>query len=119
MMILHGVRRLIPYLGVCSANDPKKVGYITPAPMLDLTTSLWGYFKVLSRVRPLEPQSQSNSGATLQHCYARQSHPYDWTTPFMGLSPPLWDSQIEENNQQAHDGDEHGDGKDKSIHLVS
>ena len=39
MMILQGVQRQKPYVGVCYANDPQKGGYTTPAPALDLTTS--------------------------------------------------------------------------------
>ena len=42
MMILQGVRRQKPYIGVCYANDPKKGGYTTLAPALDLTPSLRG-----------------------------------------------------------------------------
>ena len=42
MMILQGVRRQKPYIGVCYANNPKKGGYTTLAPALDLTTSLRG-----------------------------------------------------------------------------
>ena len=42
LMILHGVRRLIPYLGVCHANEPKKWEYTTPVLELYLTTSLRG-----------------------------------------------------------------------------
>ena len=44
IMILQGVRHPISCLGVCYANDPKKGGYMTPAPALDLTTSLRGDF---------------------------------------------------------------------------
>ena len=40
MMILQGVKHWKPYIGVCYANDPKKGGYTTLAPALDLTTSL-------------------------------------------------------------------------------
>ena len=43
-MILQGVGHQISCLGVCYANDPKKQGYMTPAPALDLTTSLRGDF---------------------------------------------------------------------------
>ena len=43
-MMLQGVIRQKPYLGVCYVNDPKKGGYTTPAPVLDLTTSLRGDF---------------------------------------------------------------------------
>ena len=39
-MILQKVGHQISCLGVCYANDPKKGGYMTPAPALDLTTSL-------------------------------------------------------------------------------
>ena len=42
IMILQGVGHEISCLGVCYANDPKKGGYMTPAPALDLTTSLRG-----------------------------------------------------------------------------
>ena len=42
IMILQGVRHPISCLGVCYANDPKKGGYTTPVPALDLTTSLRG-----------------------------------------------------------------------------
>ena len=42
VMILQGVRRQKPCLGVCYTNDPKKGGYTTPVPALDLTTSLRG-----------------------------------------------------------------------------
>ena len=42
IMILQGVGHQISCLGVCYANDPKKGGYTTPAPALDLTTSLRG-----------------------------------------------------------------------------
>ena len=42
IMILQGVGHPISCLGVCYANDPKKGGYTTPAPALDLTTSLRG-----------------------------------------------------------------------------
>ena len=44
IMILQGVGHQISCLGVCYANDPKKGGYTTPAPALDLTTSLRGDF---------------------------------------------------------------------------
>ena len=40
MMILQGVRRYKPYIGVCYANNPKKRGCMPLAPALDLTTSL-------------------------------------------------------------------------------
>ena len=41
MMILQGVRRQKPYIGVCYANGPKRGGgYTTLAPAFDLTTSL-------------------------------------------------------------------------------
>ena len=43
-MILQGVGHPISCLGVCYANDPQKGGYTTPAPALDLTTSLRGDF---------------------------------------------------------------------------
>ena len=46
-MILHGVKRQKPYIGVCYANGPQKGGgggYTTLAPALDLTTSLRGDF---------------------------------------------------------------------------
>ena len=46
IMILQGVGHPISCLGVCYANDPKKGGYMTPAPALDLTTSLRGDFGV-------------------------------------------------------------------------
>ena len=36
-------KRLV-FRNVCYANDPKKGGYMTPAPALDLTTSLRGDF---------------------------------------------------------------------------
>ena len=42
IMILQGVGHPISCLGVCYVNDPKKGGYMTPAPALDLTTSLRG-----------------------------------------------------------------------------
>ena len=42
IMILQGVGHPISCLGVCYANDPQKGGYMTPAPALDLTTSLRG-----------------------------------------------------------------------------
>ena len=45
IMILQGVGHQISCLGVCYANDPKKGGYTTPAPALDLTTSLQGDLK--------------------------------------------------------------------------
>ena len=38
MMILQGVRRQKPYVGVCYANGPKRGGLTTPAPTLDATT---------------------------------------------------------------------------------
>ena len=44
MMILQRVRRQKPYTGVCYTKDPKKGGYTTLAPALDLTTSLRGDF---------------------------------------------------------------------------
>ena len=44
-MILQGVGHQISCLGVCYANDPQKRGYTTPAPALDLTTSLRGDFE--------------------------------------------------------------------------
>ena len=46
IMILQGVGHPISCLGVCYANDPKKGGYMTPAPALDLTTSLRGDLSV-------------------------------------------------------------------------
>ena len=48
IMILQGVGHPISCLGVCYANDPKKGGYMTPAPALDLTTSLRGDFLSVS-----------------------------------------------------------------------
>ena len=42
IMILQGVGHQISCHGVCYVNDPKKGGYTTPAPALDLTTSLRG-----------------------------------------------------------------------------
>ena len=42
IMILQRVGHPISCLGVCYANDPQKGGYMTPAPALDLTTSLRG-----------------------------------------------------------------------------
>ena len=48
MMILQGVRRQKPYIGVCYANDPQKRGYMTLALALDLPTSLRGDFTVLT-----------------------------------------------------------------------
>ena len=42
MMILQGVRRQNPYIGVCYAKEPKKGGYTMLAPALDLSTSLQG-----------------------------------------------------------------------------
>ena len=44
MTILQGVRCLIPYLGVCYANDPEGEGGMAPTPPLDLTT----LFEVIS-----------------------------------------------------------------------
>ena len=49
IMILQGVGHPISCLGVCYANDPKKGGYMTPAPVLDLTTSLRGDFRIIFR----------------------------------------------------------------------
>ena len=50
-MILQGVGHPISCLGVCYANDPKKGGYTTPVPALDLTTSLRGdFFLVVTMV---------------------------------------------------------------------
>ena len=46
IMILQGVGHPISCLGVCYANDPPKGGYTTPAPALDLTTSLRGDFRL-------------------------------------------------------------------------
>ena len=43
MMILQGVRHPIQYLGVCYVNDPKKGGFMAPAPVLGLTA----LFKVI------------------------------------------------------------------------
>ena len=40
MMILQGVVRRKPYIGVCYTKDPEKRGYTKLAPALDLTTSL-------------------------------------------------------------------------------
>ena len=58
MMILQGVIRWKPYVGVCYANNPKKGGgYATLAPVVDLTTSLRGDFRRLRR-RPFCPISQ-------------------------------------------------------------
>ena len=48
IMILQGVGHQISCLGVCYANDPKKGGYTTPAPALDLTTSLRGDLTLLT-----------------------------------------------------------------------
>ena len=55
IMILHGVGHPISCLGVCYANDPQKGGYTTPAPALDLTTSLRGDFHLL-RTAPWDHQ---------------------------------------------------------------
>ena len=44
MMIVQGVRHAIPYPRVHNANDLKKGGYMVPAPVLALTTSLQGDF---------------------------------------------------------------------------
>ena len=38
MIILQGVRHLIPHLGRCQVTDPQKGGYTVSAPALDLTT---------------------------------------------------------------------------------
>ena len=56
IMILQGVGHPISCLGVCYANDPKKGGYMTPAPALDLTTSLPGDFvaKLTGEVFPAD-----------------------------------------------------------------
>ena len=50
-MILQGVGHQISCLGVCYANDPEKGGYTTPAPALDLTTSLRGDFLCCGMLR--------------------------------------------------------------------
>ena len=52
IMILQGVGHPISCLGVCYANDPKKGGYMTPAPALDLTTSLRGDFRTFGTMAP-------------------------------------------------------------------
>ena len=44
MIILQGVGHLIPQPGVCETNDPRKQGYMAPAPVLDLAT----LFEVIS-----------------------------------------------------------------------
>ena len=46
--ILQGVGHQISCLGVCYANDPKKGGYTTLVPALDLTTSLRGDFQKIA-----------------------------------------------------------------------
>ena len=69
IMILQGVGHQISCLGVCYANDPRKGGYTTPAPALDLTTSRRGDFSlpplVLVMVRdgsPLWGDGQGGGG---------------------------------------------------------
>ena len=49
MMILQGVRHLVPYLGVSYANDPKKGGYMAYVPALDLTTLFEVIFQPLRK----------------------------------------------------------------------
>ena len=63
IMILQGVGHPISCLGVCYANDPKKGGYMTPAPALDLTTSLRGDF-VFLRLRRQHPFLHKTKGPT-------------------------------------------------------
>ena len=75
-MILQGVGHQISCLGVCYANDPpQKRGYTTPAPALDLTTSLRGdfYTSIAGKNKPnwllelgacfLNPPPPSSSGS--------------------------------------------------------
>ena len=93
IMILQGVGHPISCLGVCYANDPKKGGYTTPAPALDLTTSLRrdflsgvpttrALFEVLLRYDPWEGQSIGNYWSPVP-C------PHN-TLPGMSLEPPSW-----------------------------
>ena len=63
IMILQGVGHPISCLGVCYANDPKKGGYMTPAPVLDLTTSLRGDFRPIL-IPPPGPTRSCPTGPT-------------------------------------------------------
>ena len=76
-MILQGVRRQKPYLGVCCANDSKKGGgYTTPTPALDLTTSLRGDLRPISGTQPLfwpltHPPTHPGGGGFSLSCLGR------------------------------------------------
>ena len=72
MMILQGVGRQKPYIGICYANDPKKGGYTTPAPGLDLTTSLGGDF-TYSDPPPLKSSSCGTPHSTLLRASAMKT----------------------------------------------
>ena len=71
MMILQGVGRQKPYVGVSYANDPKKGGYTTPAHALDLTTSLRGDF-----IACLWGNAHLLENIPVTHCPTQLSH-YD------------------------------------------
>ena len=101
IMILQGVGHQISCLGVCYANDPRKGGYTTPAPALDLTTSLRGDFATFlngevspvkfspPELSPLPPYAHPRwsrvavagcfirSGNTVLECGSVLSHPRD------------------------------------------
>ena len=74
MMILQGVRREKPYIGVCYANDPKKGGYTTLAPALDLTTSLrgdlHGYLQLLTHSFGAQHHSLGGTGYSVVGVHA-------------------------------------------------
>ena len=81
IMILQGVGHPISCLGVCYANDPKKGGYMTPTPALDLTTSLRG--DLVQRIPFLHQELAP--GKKFSKCYN-----YGGTAFFAQATPGGW-----------------------------
>ena len=92
IMILQGVGHPISCLGVCYANDPKKGGYMTPAPALDLTTSLRGDF-----VTNLKGE-----------VFPREVVPYEFPLPTATHTPPPMPPRAERMERA---GEETGQGE--------
>ena len=75
IMILQAVGHQISCLGVCYANDPQKGGYTTPAPALDLTTSLQGdYFVWCNPRTPPPPNTHVHSETIPQTMHQQAQH---------------------------------------------
>ena len=104
-MILQKVGHQISCLGVCYANDPKKGGYTTPAPALDLTTSLRGDL-LPSWVYPVEVLHHFLGAKGEQHILAPASSKQQAATgdpKVLAMTPWLKTGiQVAQNNRGAN-----------------